>query len=63
MVKPIDLTTIKDRLQEIYDSDKTATEYTINMSSVELAITILLLGELELFIAKEQDELEEGDDT
>ena len=63
MVKPIDLTTIKDKLQEIYNSDKTAAEYTINMSSVELAIIILLLGELEIFIAREQEELEEGDDT
>lgn len=63
MAKPIDLQTIKAKLQDIYDSGNPTESYTITMTGVELAITILLLGELELFIAKEQDELEEGDDT
>lgn len=53
----------KDKVQTLHDMDKGAKHYVINMSSVELAITILLLGELEIFIAREQEELEEGDDT
>ena len=62
MVKPIDLQTIKAKLQDIYDSGNPTESYTITMTGVELAITILLLGELEVFLAREQDELEtEGD--
>lgn len=62
MAKPIDLQTIKAKLQDIYDSGNPTGAYTITMTGVELAITILLLGELEVFLASEQDELEtEGD--
>ena len=59
MAKQIDLQTIKDKPQTIHDMNKGAKHYVINMTSVELAITILLLGELEVFLAREQDELEE----
>lgn len=58
MAKPIDLQTIKAKLQDIYDSGNPTEDYTITMTGVELAITILLLGELEVFLAREQDELE-----
>ena len=58
MAKPIDLQTIKAKLQDIYDSGNSTEAYTITMTGVELAITILLLGELEVFLAREQDELE-----
>lgn len=63
MAKPIDIQTIKAKLQDIYDNGNPTEAYTITMTGVELAITILLLGELEVFLAREQDELETEDDT
>lgn len=63
MAKPIDIQTIKAKLQDIYDSGNPTEAYTITMTGVELAILILLLGELEVFLAREQDELETEDDT
>lgn len=46
MAEPIDLQTIKAKLQDIYDSGNPTEAYTITMTGVELAITILLLASL-----------------